>query len=233
MVVAENRVQSLDDLPPELLQSIFGHLPAHFCLSTVSRVCTLFYRLIHDDNWWNGRKKAVNLVVNEREEEREEFSLQRVICRAEREEPRWRRLSEQKMYSLSGHYGAINSCKLYAESSGEMRCISAGRDRTIRLWDLDRVVTDAHTTNEKEGVESTLASLEVMNRGEKKEMLHSVDLAHSGWIWVVTRPNSSNVTYSSGWDNLGEEMADHSIFHAGNRSTQSRICCRWSRLDRE
>ncbi|GMT14458.1 hypothetical protein PFISCL1PPCAC_5755 [Pristionchus fissidentatus] len=194
------KIDSLADLPPEVLQSIFTYLPLPFCLSTLPRVCPLFYRLLNDDNWWKARKKAARLVVDEREEEKEEYSLQRVLCRAEEEETRWKRISHQKMYSLSAHYGAINSCKLYTESSGGMRCISAGRDRTIRLWDLDRFVLDVDGA--EEGGDSTLANLEEINRGGRKEIVHSVDLAHSGWIWVVARPNSSNITFSCGWDNL-------------------------------
>ncbi|GMR36430.1 hypothetical protein PMAYCL1PPCAC_06625, partial [Pristionchus mayeri] len=200
--VVEMRIDSLDALPPELLQSIFGHLPAHFCLSTVARVCPLFYRLVHDENWWNGRKKAVGVVLDEREERRDNFSLQRVICSGEREEDRWRKLSTQTMYSISGgHYGAINTCKLYTEMSGGKRCVSAGRDRTIRLWDLDRVVTEAVLTEEEEE-EGETSNVRVVSGREKKEILHSVDDAHGGWIWIVTRPNSSNVTYSCGWDNM-------------------------------
>ena len=46
---------NLTDLPPEVLLSVFLYLKTKFVLTTLTKVCKLFYSLIKSESTWKAR----------------------------------------------------------------------------------------------------------------------------------------------------------------------------------
>jgi hypothetical protein len=63
----------LDELPPEILIIIFGHLPFKFLLCTISRVCKKFHNLVDNAALWEN-------IEFEYPIELDEFTLKRILA---------------------------------------------------------------------------------------------------------------------------------------------------------
>lgn len=178
-----SRLVGLGDLPPELLLLIFSNVRPKHLMTAVRKVCRLFYRLISNEKWWLCRIQHSHLDIRlpAAEIEDERFTPSRSYDAMLVEGDRWNNWVYENRSVAEGarsHYATVDGVRLFKGSDGRRFCLTGGRDRAIKLWDLDSV----QSTSDK----SHWLSLDK-------------DKAHTGWIWAFDFPSDDTVL-SCSWD---------------------------------
>uniref|UniRef100_A0A1I7XUT4 WD_REPEATS_REGION domain-containing protein n=1 Tax=Heterorhabditis bacteriophora TaxID=37862 RepID=A0A1I7XUT4_HETBA len=160
---------NLVHLPPELLLLVFSNIPARHLMNNTS-------------------PEQIRLSTSELSSN--DFDAARTYVEIEEERNRWKAWRKQENFSLTidsrrigdscGHIATVDALRIFKSSNGQRFCLSGGRDRSIKLWDLNKIQEN----------ENKLSWVSVDKQG-----------AHGGWIWCIDRPSQTEDQFlSCAWD---------------------------------
>ncbi|CAI2336986.1 unnamed protein product [Caenorhabditis sp. 36 PRJEB53466] len=179
--MADAEQKTLLSLPSELLCHLFTYLPPRQLITQIPLVCSRFNNILKDDKFWSGRIKNEHQVrVPDCELKHLEYKPQKSFYAMSCQRERWRDWETQTVITAPGHSATVDSVMLFQRNDKEF-CLSGSRDRTIRLWNLENV---------RRGEDSA----------ENQWTVAKDETAHSGWIWNMTRDESTSNFYTTSWD---------------------------------
>lgn len=153
---------SLESLPNEILFKIFSLLDAQFVTDVIGKLCTRFALVLGDPSFWKAKlisrwPKPYPVTADE------DFNWKEACVEREQHFKQWTNWeNEMKCIRVTdAHIGLIHSVLLI---NGGSSCVTGSRDRDLKIWD----VRDQDTPAEGHNL-----------------LLHSVPVAHDGWIWAL------------------------------------------------
>ncbi|KAK5985042.1 hypothetical protein GCK32_008476 [Trichostrongylus colubriformis] len=128
---------------------------------------------------------SYQIRLSDCETREEDFDAARSCVAIEEEVLRWGRWSPSRNYSFTatGHIATVDALRLFPHrSSGNRFCLSGGRDRAIKLWNI----------SELEGSHQTTSAI---------KPCFDLQNAHEGWIWCLDQSASKLDEFlSCSWD---------------------------------
>ncbi|KHJ87433.1 F-box domain protein [Oesophagostomum dentatum] len=181
----EGRNGMLVRLPNELLLLIFTHVRGRHLVKNVRLVCRKFHSLLDNPQWWLSRihKMPQGIRLSESHMNTEDFDAARSFIAIEEETQRWSKWAVSKNVIATGHIATVDALRLFAHRASANRfCLSGGRDRAIKLWDI-KDLQDCQSTST-----ATKPCVDIQN-------------AHEGWIWCLDQSTIAPEQFlSCSWD---------------------------------
>ncbi|EFP04709.1 hypothetical protein CRE_26848, partial [Caenorhabditis remanei] len=190
-MTTENVKAELACLPSEILCHLFTFLPTRQLTTEIPLICQRFHTILKDDKFWNGRIRTEYKVrLPDCETKHSEYEPKKSFVAISTQKERWRDewAESQTIHTALGHSATVDSVLLF-ESQHRQFCLSGARDRSIRLWDLERV---------RSGDGDTVDAPWTVAKDET---------AHLGWIWNMARDSESGEVYTTSWDSTVKNWA--------------------------
>ncbi|KAK6056068.1 F-box domain protein [Cooperia oncophora] len=164
-------------LPSELLLLIFDYVRGRHLVRHVRLVCRKFHCLLTNQQWWLTRIHKLSshqIRLSDCETKVDDFDAARSFVAIEEEVLR---------FTATGHIATVDALRLFPHrSSGNRFCLSGGRDRAIKLWNISELEQSQQTST------STKPCYDMQN-------------AHEGWIWCLDQSASKPEEFlSCSWD---------------------------------
>ncbi|XGW10708.1 hypothetical protein V3C99_012316 [Haemonchus contortus] len=183
--VKDDEQGMLLQLPSELLLLIFGYVRGRHLVRHVRLVCRKFHCLLTNQQWWLTRIYKLSshqIRLSDCETKGEGFDAARSFVAVEEEVLRWGRWSPNRNFTATGHIATVDALRLFPHrSSGNRFCLSGGRDRAIKLWNI--------------------SDLEESHQTAESKPCFDLQNAHEGWIWCLDQSASKPDEFlSCSWD---------------------------------
>lgn len=140
-----------------------------------------------------------HIRLSECEMNEAEFSAARSFVAIEEESIRWGRWMSNKSVTAVGHIATVDALRIFAHhGSGSRFCLSGGRDRAIKLWNLSELQTNTLSPQRVSVDDDGL-----INHAPPATTKPCFDLqgAHEGWIWCIDQSaRKPDEFLSCSWD---------------------------------
>ncbi|CAJ0606819.1 unnamed protein product [Cylicocyclus nassatus] len=154
-------------------------------VNNVRLVCKKFRRLLDNQQWWLSRihRMPQNIRLAESHMKADDFNAAKSFVAIEEETCRWTKWMPGRNLIATGHIATVDALRLFAHRSSSSRfCLSGGRDRAIKLWNIGDLQESQISS------EPTKPSADIQN-------------AHEGWIWCLDQSaRSPDQFLSCSWD---------------------------------
>ncbi|KAI3419673.1 hypothetical protein GPALN_004107 [Globodera pallida] len=224
----------LDELPAELLPSVYRHIPGDFLWTNVRPVCRRMNNSIRRNEYWlrrlnifyglqlTPRLRAVPAEQQQQHQHSAEEGPANLMpsLRCVATERRAASLPFARRQDEEAHIATIDALRLFSDSAAgdaspdRVLCLSGARDRQIVLRACNaRRNLSSSTHNEPPAIEE----------------IARIDNAHNGWIWCISVVPDGQQFYSAGWDsriqqwNIAESRIEHGLRLDCN--SLAALCC--------
>ncbi|VDK46926.1 unnamed protein product [Anisakis simplex] len=137
----------LNELPNELLLEVFEYISCKDLLLNVRLVCSKFASIIYASKLWNLKLKRLNISLPRCQTVEENFDVARCCSAIENERNRWADDRLGKYVSITGHDATVDAIRFVNTSAHRRLCITGARDRSLILWDVDKIAMGDDSEN--------------------------------------------------------------------------------------